>query len=101
MAETVFAGDFLGLVHRDDRLDMPIVTEIENAWRKAHYSLKESDSAPLEPRLIRFTFTQDMSDVAQSVNHFLNSEQSAFWNHHIERRSKLYPAVTLTDTREC
>lgn len=101
MAEKVFAGDFLGLVHRDDRLDMPIVTEFEKAWQTANYAPKDPDSVPLEPRIIRFTFTQDMSEVAQSVNHFLNSEQTAFWNHHIERQSKLYPAVTLTDTREC
>jgi hypothetical protein len=100
MAENAFAGNFLGLVHRNDHMDNPLADALESAWNRSDYQTKrpESNRTHLDTRLLRFTITKNMF-MSASVNHFLNSEQSGFWNEHNNIGQTQYPAVTLTDTR--
>ncbi|CAG7821111.1 unnamed protein product [Allacma fusca] len=105
LAENAFSGDFVALVHRNDDMDNPLANAIEEAWNRSSHHHKDktggqqdSNSTQLDAKLLRFTFNKNMF-VSPSVNHFLNSEQSALWNEHASIGQTQYPAITLTDTR--
>lgn len=101
MSAERFAGNFLALVARGDELDKPLIEAVEEGWERSMKQKREQGGVPANytrtEKLI--SFVHDPSNPTnQIVEHFLQSDQQSFWNHHV-RTQPNYPAVLLTDTR--